>query len=749
VDHRPRNDLRNAGIVVLLWSLLNLPLLLGFRVLPGDAVSEFYPMAYFNVHSIHQGLAPWWNPYVFSGYPQVADPQSLLFSPLFMAWMLLRADPGTTWFVWGVLLHLLMGGIAMQALLSRIATRQGTIGPVIGAVVFMAGGVVAGRLQHVPIICAYAYVPVILLALRHFTIRPGSLRGLLLGVCVGAMLTQPAQTTLLLALLITAYAAGLFWSHRKSLAGHSYLHFLIGLALAIVVATAIALPQAAFTWAFLAISNRPGLSLEQSQTLINSLDARSLWTLLSPNALHGLRGNYDGPAGGIESFLYIGAIPALLMLGLGDAWKNPSSRRHLVFFGLAGLLAVLYSFGPNTPFYAWAYRWIPGVDKFRRPADAAFVLNLALAMIAGVSASHVDLASRRTMLTIVAVAAVWLALSSAMMTGLGESWQSATIAAALVAVVAFCFLARGSAGSNSIFWLLAVTVADYRCFNLNGKFNQWHDDARHFLHEPASKALAALMRRNGLPPRFEGVDTGTLWKNNTVLLDLPATQGYGPLQLALYNRFYGAYPLESVGPRPVSAYNPNPESRINQLLGVRYLVRQHSSAIDPALGQPVFAGSQVDIYKLQATYPRILVPSMAKMLGVGVAPSPMDFVDTDFLKEVWLTPRNLADQSLARSSAATCKGTARVLDASQTNVAVSIHVESPAPAWVVVSDLDTPGWRASANGNPLPIFRANGMFQALCVPPGDSQIALTFHPWLMVADVIRSNSTSNGINSWR
>lgn len=53
--------------LTLVWSLPNLPLLLGIRVLPWDAMDEFYPTVYFDAHSLRMGLASWWNPYIYSG----------------------------------------------------------------------------------------------------------------------------------------------------------------------------------------------------------------------------------------------------------------------------------------------------------------------------------------------------------------------------------------------------------------------------------------------------------------------------------------------------------------------------------------------------------------------------------------------------------------------------------------------------------------------------------------------------------
>lgn len=156
-----RPFLRLFGALCLIWMTLYLPLLLNIRVLPWDAMISSYPMVYFNAHTLRLGQLPWWNPYIYAGYPQIADPQGMLFSPLLMAWMLLRKSPGASWFAWGVLWHMLMGGTAMLALLRRSGANA--FGALLGATVFMAGGVAASRMEHTPILLAYAYAPLSLI----------------------------------------------------------------------------------------------------------------------------------------------------------------------------------------------------------------------------------------------------------------------------------------------------------------------------------------------------------------------------------------------------------------------------------------------------------------------------------------------------------------------------------------------------------------------------------------------------------
>ena len=50
--------------------------------IPWDAKSQFFPQVQFLATSFARGEWPWWTPNVFAGWPEISDPQSLLFSPL-------------------------------------------------------------------------------------------------------------------------------------------------------------------------------------------------------------------------------------------------------------------------------------------------------------------------------------------------------------------------------------------------------------------------------------------------------------------------------------------------------------------------------------------------------------------------------------------------------------------------------------------------------------------------------------------
>jgi hypothetical protein len=727
-----------AGCLCLIWLLLNLPVLLGLRVLPWDAIDAFYPAVYFNSHTVRLGLAPWWNPYIYAGYPQIADPQGMMFSPLLMTWMLCRLAPGATWFAWGVLLHVLMGGLAMLALLRRSGANA--FGALIGATVFMAGGVAASRLEHTPIIIGYAYAPVVLLALRYFLAAPGWRRSMLFGLTAGAMVTQLVQVTYLFVLMIVGYAIYASILHWREYSHAQKWRWCRGILFASLCALLLGLPQLIFSLAFVSLSNRSTLPLSASAPA--SLDWRVLLTLFDPNALHALRGTYSGPADRVEGYMYLGVMPTLLLVGIVPAWRTALQRRQILFFAAVAIIAVLYMLGVNGWLYGWLYAWLPGMAQFRRPSDAAFLLNFAFAIFTGLAASHFQLHSRRQLKRLLVISICWLLLSSLAMHSSWTNWQAATLLACIFGVVTFWRLKRPGSTARTALWLLALLVVDYRCFNLNGTFNQGHDGARTFKHDVVADKVLAIQQasNNRLSTRVETENAGAIWDNQVIIRGIFSTQGYNPLRYGLYDRWYGAREI-ATQPRVNTSYNQAADSKLTDLLSVALLVHGQEGNGKPWSApsgyRKIFSAHPVDLWQNDNAYPRLLTPVDAFARTVDHLPTPVDFAATNFHEHFWLTPRNADDQRTGTLAASTCTGRLRVDETRHVPSKMTIRTSSNAPGWLVLSELDFPGWIADADGVELPIHRANGMFRAVCVPAGNHTVRLVFHPWTMVAEVWR------------
>ena len=93
-----------------------------------------------------------------------------------------------------------------------------------------------------------------------------------------------------------------------------------------------------------------------------------------------------------------------------------------------------------------------------------------------------------------------------------------------------------------------------------------------------------------------------------------------------------------------------------------------------------------------------------------------------------------APAGLPRVDAAGENGSARLLHYGNTEVVVA--VDAPMPAILLLNDVWHPWWRATLDGQPADILRANVIFRAVVLPPGTHNVRFTFAPFTgAVADL--------------
>src|SRR5207244_1404537 len=59
---------------------------------------------------------------------------------------------------------------------------------------------------------------------------------------------------------------------------------------------------------------------------------------------------------------------------------------------------------------------------------------------------------------------------------------------------------------------------------------------------------------------------------------------------------------------------------------------------------------------------------------------------------------------------------------------IRVRSRSTTERFLVVSESWSPGWRATVDGLPAPIYRTNYVIQGLAVPPGDHEVRLVYDP---------------------
>src|SRR5262249_41238348 len=102
-----------CGFVTAMWAVAASRWAVSDSVVPWDSKNQFYAFYRFLASVIHSGDSPFWNPYHYGGHPAVADPQSLIFAPLFLLWAFFFGEPSLRTFYTLFFCHLLIGGLAI------------------------------------------------------------------------------------------------------------------------------------------------------------------------------------------------------------------------------------------------------------------------------------------------------------------------------------------------------------------------------------------------------------------------------------------------------------------------------------------------------------------------------------------------------------------------------------------------------------------------------------------------------------
>lgn len=70
--------------------------------------------------------------------------------------------------------------------------------------------------------------------------------------------------------------------------------------------------------------------------------------------------------------------------------------------------------------------------------------------------------------------------------------------------------------------------------------------------------------------------------------------------------------------------------------------------------------------------------------------------------------------------------------------AIEITVNTAGSGWLVLADTHYPGWRATVDGTPRYIYRANLAFRAVQVQRGDEVVRFVYRPWWVLPGFVVS-----------
>jgi hypothetical protein len=738
------------------------PWLSGDVTIPWDSKAHFQPQLSFLAHALHDGKSPFWNPHVFTGMPQIADPQSLIFSPPFLLLAALVREPSFRQADAVSFLMLTLGGVGWMLYFRD--RGWSAVGGLVAALAFAYGGSAAWRIQHTGQILSLSWFPLAFWALSRALDRASFLWGMLAGLFAAFMVLGRDQIAWLFVLTLTVFVVWRVFAppetDKHTLAAR--LRRLVApIGGGLIVGLVTAGPPLLWTVALAQQSNRAEITLDGAMR--GSLHPASLLTALVANLynVHGPLSGYWGPPSPDwgETGLYIarnmaevyfGALPfiALLVFGVARGWAFDRPMRF--FTGVAAAMAI-YAFGKYTPVFAALFD-VPGANLFRRPADATFPLCVFAGVIGGYCVSRALDAPRGrhgSWPGLALVGALYiLAIGVAVAKGHWPGALPSLVFSALFAALSLLWLAqaprwraRPALGLTLAGLLLTVDLSLNNAPNQSTALSPHiYDVLRENTQNETIVFLKEKLKEGAAPDRRDRVELAGIefhWPNAGLTHGFDMDLGYNPIRLTQFVDVTHANDHVAIPDQRVfSPAFPSYKSPMANLFGLRWIAtgvpaEEIDKSLKPGDLPLVLQTADAYIYENKDALPRVLLPGRAVAADFADIVEKGGMPNIDYRRNVLLDRGVCAAQPdlhcAADASENAEKGVAKILRYDNT----LIDVEADAPAqggFLVLNDVWQNWQSATVDGQPAPILRANLMFRAVALPPGPHQVRFRFEP---------------------
>ncbi len=725
----------------------------------GDLASFLWPTYNYASQSLRAGRLPLWNPALYSGAPFAADNQTSLFYPINLLVFLLAPALPYTLMEWLVVLHFWAAGASMyfcmrvlladesppveaspqngdrsvtlsrpaaKGLLTRLgmlrfaqhntpsvpeeafaqpveAHRSAFWPALFAALAFMFSDVLVIHVGNLNTVAASVWLPAVFAALHLALTR----RSLGWAAASGALLSLDILAGQMHMTYIGLVGLGLYvlwqvaWARGRRLqmigVGVVFLGVAFGLT-AFVLAPSVELT---------AFTARTQLTFAEATTF--AIPGRGLAGLFSPLVFGRGPAYFWGTWDRVE-LGYLGVLP-LLLAGLG-AFRG---RRAAAFFAGLALFALAAALGSLTPLYRALYEVLPGFSGLRGPARFMLLGDFSLAALGGFGLYHLARVPRWRAL-------VWGAVVGA--AGLAAMILGHRQVVAQIGVPHTSDLQRGlavflvllAAGLALVLWgarwrwapMLALGILAADLVGLGAWVEVDQSDPTAGFQHPK---VAAFLRAQPGPTRIDNA-AGAWAPDAAAPLGLEDIGGLSnPLSLAAYQTYLGA-----VGSRGSPLYN---------FLNVQFVVADKGQPPGDATFVPVFdEDPALDVYLNTQARPRVSLIYTATVAPDGEAA----------FKALHTAGFDLQQQAIVEDgpplAGGAPSGDSNLNYTDYGPEHFSVEALTPAPAYLVFSEVWYPGWRAWVDGVETPVYRANFAFRAVYLAaPGRHAVTLRFDPW--------------------
>ncbi len=706
---------------------------------PGEVLGGYDMRGYYHIlhmvfrQALSEGRLPFWSPYLFNGFPLLADPQVGTFYPPAWLTLILPVNVAISWYM---LFHIWLAAVGMYLTVRILGGRP--LPAILAGIIFAYSGLLGGRLWagHSTVYATDAWTPWLVLAL----------------IWAVRQRRWPAAV-----LAGTVFGFGLLAGHLPSFlyVGLIWLAFVCYLALTEKGQRRTVIRQATIMagvgFALAAIQLVPFLQFSASTARVAtadfefaseySLPPAHLITLILPQFFGEPTrvGYWSVPT--FEELTYYAGV--LVFLGIALTLARPT---RLGWFYLGFIAFGLWlALGRYGLLYKLIYDWLPPLRVVRAPARAAFLYSFLAAALMGHVLSDwqkVPLSRRtaalrpvlRWVLSLWAVAGVTaIAATGAVFMAVhptdtsGRLWEQiggysqAVVIFLLGGGVVVVYLTSRQEDRRkrlSGIALILLTTVDMWLFSY--KFVRLEPAAPDPVWTDAKAVIDSL--------QSEGSDL--LSTGRVLPWGLPVFSQNGGVQVKLPSMF-GYESLEPAAHIALTSSVPDPRSSAYDLLATKFVIG--ATPLDQFTGEPnglAIAGHQGQAWVYQR--PNAL-PVARLVYDVEVIVNNQEAIERIH------QPDFSAARTAVVANPPSCPVGPMPVEPGSAHISQAaegfwrIETDSPAPALLILAESAYPGWQVTVDGHPAAPLTAYTTTRAVCVPAGKHVVAWSFRPqifWL-------------------
>lgn len=351
---------------------------------PDILASAYFPKFFFSSFFNLSHQIPLWNPYMFSGTPFLANPSSGIFYPINIIFLLL---PTSFAFDYLFILDIFLIGLFTYLFARKI--NLDNFSSFISAIVFMFSGTIIYRVYpgHLYILDAIVWLPIILFFYERIFEKRNYVSGAIAGIAISLMIfVGHSQFTFYNLMFSSLYfLLRLFFDLKETKNLIKTLKLFFIFTLSIITALGISAIQLIPSLELSNLSERSGgISFDFATAF--SLPIYQVASFILPNFFGSpFNTTYWGKGNIWELGGYLGLAP-LLFSTLAVFLKR---NKYVTIFLAFSILALLLSFGNYGPLYNFFYNYVPFFNLFRAPARFLYIYAFSVSILCGLGLNYI------------------------------------------------------------------------------------------------------------------------------------------------------------------------------------------------------------------------------------------------------------------------------------------------------------------------------------------------------------------------